>query len=70
MNPAVVQLDKKTFGDDVGEFRPERWLEASPERMKGMEKGMLFWGAGTRSCVGKNVSSICSCVDRKKDGAC
>jgi cytochrome P450 len=55
MNAAVVQRDKSVFGADADEFRPERWLE-SVERSHAMEKGMLVFGAGTRTCTGKNVS--------------
>jgi cytochrome P450 len=55
MNAAVVQHDKSVFGHDADAFRPERWLE-SQERCYAMEKGMLVFGAGTRTCAGKNVS--------------
>lgn len=57
INPFVIQRDKAVFGDDADSFRPERWLE-SIERNHVMEKGMLVWGAGTRTCIGKNVSEF------------
>lgn len=53
MNPAVVQRNKSVFGEDADEFRPSRWLE--PNAVK-MEKHMLAFGAGTRGCIGKNIS--------------
>jgi cytochrome P450 len=56
VNSAVVQHDTGLFGEDAGEFRPERWLE-SAERSFAMEKGMIMFGAGTRTCIGKNVSA-------------
>ncbi|KAE8825855.1 hypothetical protein HRS9139_08965 [Pyrenophora teres f. teres] len=55
MNAACVQHDTGVFGDDAGSFNPERWLE-SHERSVAMEKSMLFFGAGTRTCLGKNVA--------------
>lgn len=55
INPFTIQRDRTTFGDDAGSFRPERWLE-STERNYAMEKAMLVFGAGTRTCIGKNVS--------------
>lgn len=58
MNPAVVHFDKQVFGDDADEFRPERWL-VSEEQWKAMDKCLLTFGAGTRTCVGKNVSLLC-----------
>jgi cytochrome P450 len=56
VNSAVVQHDTGLFGEDAGEFKPERWLE-SAERSFAMEKGMIMFGAGTRTCIGKNVSA-------------
>jgi hypothetical protein len=29
------------FGVDAHEFRPERWLEATPEHLKKMDRGFL-----------------------------
>ena len=55
VNPAIVQCNKEIFGQDADEFRPERWL-ASEETNKAMERSMLLFGAGTRTCIGKNVS--------------
>jgi cytochrome P450 len=56
INAAVAQRNRGVFGADADAFRPERWLE-STERNYAMEKGMLVFGAGTRTCTGKNVSS-------------
>lgn len=58
MNAMVVQFDKEVFGEDAHEFRPERWLQ-SEERYRAMDKAMLVFGAGTRTCIGKHVS-ICT----------
>ncbi|RMZ66182.1 pisatin demethylase [Pyrenophora seminiperda CCB06] len=55
INPAFVQHDTDVFGNDAHVFNPERWLE-SHERTVVMEKSMLFFGAGTRTCVGKNIA--------------
>jgi cytochrome P450 len=53
MNPAVVQYDKGVFGVDAEVFNPDRWIEGDAAQM---EKAMLQFGAGTRTCLGKNVS--------------
>jgi len=55
MNAMVTQFDKTVFGKDAREFRPERWLEGE-ERFRLMEKSMLVFGAGTRTCIGRHVS--------------
>ncbi|KAG9767418.1 hypothetical protein KCU88_g7459, partial [Aureobasidium melanogenum] len=53
MNAAVVHYDTSIFGPDAAEFRPGRWLE---DNAANMDKYMLHFGAGTRTCIGKNIS--------------
>jgi cytochrome P450 len=53
LNGAVVHYDKGIFGDDADEYRPQRWQEGDSKRM---DRYMLHFGAGTRICIGKNVS--------------
>ena len=55
MNAHVVHRDKQIFGADADQFNPDRWLE-SEARNKEMEKYSLTFGAGSRTCVGKNIS--------------
>lgn len=40
LNPHVLHRDKTAFGEDVDVFRPKRWLEATPEKIKEMERNM------------------------------
>lgn len=56
MNAAVVHYDRSVFGDDASEFRPQRWLDANRD-VGLMERCLLTFGGGTRTCIGKNVSS-------------
>lgn len=57
MNGAVVHYDKTVFGTDADCYRPQRWLDETSD-VKRMEKCMLHFGAGTRICIGKNVSLL------------
>ena len=63
INAHVVQRHKDVFGNDSNEFRPQRWLAENDdaEHLKEMDRCMLNFGAGTRTCIGKNVSwcSLC-----------
>ncbi|TVY83960.1 Cytochrome P450 monooxygenase [Lachnellula suecica] len=44
------------FGKDVEAFRPERWIEAGPEKRKEMERvNDLVFGSGRWSCLGKTM---------------
>lgn len=55
MNPAVIHYDTSIFGEDAADYNPDRWVE-DPERATRMDKHMLHFGAGTRTCIGKNIS--------------
>lgn len=57
-NPWVVHRRPEVFGFDVDTFQPERWLDASPEKVKEMKGSMLQFGAGARTCIGKNISLL------------
>ena len=54
-NPCIVHLDPQVFGEDADTFRPERWLD-SEARSREMDRSILTFGAGTRVCIGKNIS--------------
>jgi cytochrome P450 len=41
INPWVLHRDTEVYGEDAGEFRPERWLEVDEERLKVMERSFL-----------------------------
>ncbi|KAH7409032.1 cytochrome P450 oxidoreductase [Cadophora sp. MPI-SDFR-AT-0126] len=53
INPAVVQYDRDVFGVDAERFNPDRWLHGDTARM---DRTMLEFGAGTRTCIGKNIA--------------
>ncbi|KAK7931819.1 Benzoate 4-monooxygenase cytochrome P450 [Apiospora marii] len=54
-NPYVVNRHKATFGDNVEDWDPERWLVGDEHRRKKMEQGLLTFGAGRRVCLGKHI---------------
>jgi len=37
----VIHHDVNIFGSDAEFFRPERWLEASPERLVSMDRAFI-----------------------------
>lgn len=41
VNAAVIHFDKAIYGNDAEEFRPERWIEASPEQLKAMDRSFI-----------------------------
>ncbi|RSM08509.1 hypothetical protein CDV31_008146 [Fusarium ambrosium] len=58
MNPWVAARNQQVYGPDSNIFRPERWLEASPEQRRLMDRASLTFGHGARTCVGKNISLL------------
>lgn len=58
-NAWVIHRDEKTFGDRPAEFRPDRWLmERTKEQLRHMESSILTFGAGSRTCIGRNISLL------------
>lgn len=41
VNAWVMNRNKSVFGDDAEYFRPERWIDCSPEQMSTMKKNLL-----------------------------
>ncbi|RAL17642.1 cytochrome P450 [Aspergillus homomorphus CBS 101889] len=58
VNCWVIHRDKEVYGADADVFRPERWLEASEDRRKLMERSYIAFGLGSRTCIGKNISLL------------
>ena len=57
-NAWVLHRRPEVFGKDVETFRPERWLEAKPDRLREMKATMFQFGAGARTCIGRNISLL------------
>ncbi|KAI3275302.1 hypothetical protein DTO003C3_1849 [Penicillium roqueforti] len=58
ISPYMANRDKETFGNDADEWRPERWLGLSHEDRKRLENSLLTFGAGRRTCLGKNIAIL------------
>ncbi|KAL2795247.1 cytochrome P450 [Aspergillus keveii] len=57
VNAWVIHSDASIWGKDVDQFRPERWL-VPKERLAFLEQHYLAFGAGARTCIGKNISLL------------
>ncbi|KIV80341.1 hypothetical protein PV11_07847 [Exophiala sideris] len=57
VNSWVAHANQSVFGKDADDFRPERWLE-SAERASEMNRYIMTFGAGSRTCIGKNISLL------------
>ncbi|KAI1371584.1 cytochrome P450 [Hypoxylon crocopeplum] len=57
MNPWVIHRNKAVFGPDADEWNPDRWLGDKEHRTL-MERSLLTFGAGHRTCIGKNISYL------------
>ncbi|KAL1792308.1 hypothetical protein ACET3X_008815 [Alternaria dauci] len=54
----VIHMDRRVFGEDAALWRPERWLEGDPESQSLMNSMLFSFGAGARTCIGKNISFL------------
>lgn len=55
----VHRMNTSAYGQDAAIFRPERWLEASPEALARMEKSFeLVFGYGRFRCMGEHIARI------------
>lgn len=52
-NAWVIHRNEEVYGEDVEEFRPERWLQ---DNVSDMHRYFLAFGAGSRTCIGRNIS--------------
>ncbi|KAK3986967.1 cytochrome P450 [Cladorrhinum sp. PSN332] len=61
---------RKLYGEDVGEFRPERWMEGKGAKERGLDYSYQPFSAGPRRCLGENYAltltkyTVCRLVQR------
>lgn len=55
-NAWVIHRREEVFGPDVDTYNPDRWLTTTEDALKKMNSTMFQFGAGSRTCIGKNVS--------------
>lgn len=63
MNPYIVCRNKRVFGPDADDFRPDRWLREDSETEDAYKERMQLWsttqiqfGGGSRICLGRHLS--------------
>lgn len=54
----TVHRNPETFGERTEDFRPLRWVEATKEQRRVMDNSLFTFGAGSRTCIGKNISLL------------
>ncbi|CAE6483030.1 unnamed protein product [Rhizoctonia solani] len=59
----AANKDERTWGDDAGEFKPDRWLEPLPtsvtnSRMPGIYSSTMTFSGGPRACPGVKFSQL------------
>jgi cytochrome P450 len=58
-SPFGLMRSEKIWGADAKVFRPERWLEGTPEEIQRKELDVeMCFGYGKYQCLGKNVASV------------
>ncbi|KAH7091419.1 pisatin demethylase [Paraphoma chrysanthemicola] len=57
-NAWVLHLDDRVWGPQPEKWIPERWIDASDAQKSEMKNSLFTFGAGARTCIGKNVSYL------------
>ncbi|KAK5005102.1 hypothetical protein LTR28_008116 [Elasticomyces elasticus] len=57
-NAWTVHRDRAVFGDDVDDWRPERWLDSDEHRVKEMDRYIFIFGGGSRTCIGRHIAML------------
>ena len=57
-NAWTIHQDRGVFGDDADKFRPERWIDNTPEAIYRMEAMSFHFGAGNRICIGRHIALL------------
>lgn len=55
-SPWIIGRSKALYGPDADVYRPERWLEASPRRLRKWDTESFHFGYGGRKCAAKGFA--------------
>ncbi|KAI0671636.1 cytochrome P450 [Trametes maxima] len=63
LNVQACNTNKALWGDDAGEWKPERWLKPFPPaleeaRVPGIYSNLMTFGGGSYSCIGFKFSQL------------
>lgn len=54
----TIHRNTRIFGEDVEDFRPERWIDGTEKELTDRNNCLFSFGAGARTCVGKHISFL------------
>lgn len=54
----TIHRDTEVWGDDIEDFRPERWLGLDGDRKELINKTFNPFSVGPRACVGRNLAFL------------
>ncbi|KDN37462.1 cytochrome P450 [Tilletiaria anomala UBC 951] len=54
--PYIFHRSPDAWGPDAAIYKPERWLNLEDKERGRLERHFLSFGAGSRICIGKNIS--------------
>ena len=54
--PLALHLNTSVFGEDAHAFRPERWIESQPDKLRQMEVAHMGFSRGRRVCLGQHIA--------------
>lgn len=67
VNAWVMNRNKDIFGEDVEQFRPERWIDSPPEQISAMKRNMLTAGSPYHSPSSSSGTDKCLVGSRREE---
>ncbi|POR37424.1 Uncharacterized protein TPAR_02369 [Tolypocladium paradoxum] len=59
VSAGAIHRNKDIYGEDVDQYRPERWLDEDEERVKSMNRFLSQFGSGGNyTCIGRNIALL------------
>ncbi|KAM0283725.1 hypothetical protein ACHAQH_002314 [Verticillium albo-atrum] len=58
INPWVYHRNTAIFGPDAHTFNPDRWLTDDASSLSAMNKNLISFGAGARTCIGRHIAHL------------
>jgi cytochrome P450 len=54
----TLHLEERIWGANPDRWIPERWIDANSSQKSVMKNSLFSFGAGARTCIGKNISYL------------
>lgn len=58
VSPIETSHNTNIYGADAADFRPERWVDATEQQWREMDRASMVFSYGPRICIGRHLAGI------------